>query len=152
MVHIRKFKAKYFKACVALMRQSVRISAIHHYDSDQIKAWVGDGLNQSKLMDKLIRSNGYIIFDGSTIIAFGNAFQYGYIDCLYVDPFYQSFGVGSRLLSLLESTIIDGHAIMVDASDNAFSFFYNHGYRFLKRNIIQRGDTTLCNTTLVKTK
>lgn len=150
MIRIVPFKASMFKGCLNLMRLCVKQSAFHHYDNDQINAWIGDGLNQKKLMVKLTTSYAYVIYDGATIIAFGNVFSYGYIDCLYVNRDDQGKGIGKLLLNYLESRICHGRTIKVDASDNAYNFFIHNGYSMLKRNFISRNGMTLCNTTMVK--
>ena len=149
MIIYRAFKATYIQSVVALMRQSVMTQAQGYYTDKQLDAWVNSGLNIRHLFHQLMASHTIMVFDGRTLIAFGNIFDDGYLDCLYVDEAYQHKGIGKRLLHHLES-MVDTDMIHVDAAINAMPFFINQGYLSQKENRLLRNGVVMTNIAMAK--
>ncbi|WP_283272517.1 GNAT family N-acetyltransferase [Spiroplasma sp. SV19] len=86
----------------------------------------------------LIQEEGYVIIFENKILAFGSYhFEQNQITQLYVDPAYQGWYFGKKMLQQLEAVAQanDFLDITVDAYLPTVAFFQKHHYSAIKKNL-----------------
>ena len=76
------------------------------------------------------------------IAAFGNIYENGYLDCLYVQKDFAGCSLGRRMLQALE-VACPAETIRVRASKTAKPFFEKYGYRTVKGITVTRAGCAL---------
>ena len=76
------------------------------------------------------------------IAAFGNIYENGYLDCLYVHKDFAGCSLGRRMLQALEAAC-PAETIRVRASKTAKPFFEKYGYRTVKGITVTRAGCAL---------
>ena len=100
----------------------------------------------------MLKYNTIVAVSDNTLIGFGDITNEGYLDKLYVSPFYQRHGVATAICELLESYVKDlgVETINVHSSITALSFFLNRNYFTITDNLVTRNDIILLNYLMSK--
>ena len=135
-----------------LFAQSIDQLAVDDYDDDQRLAWIGRAADTEAFGKRLLSTTTLVVERDGALLGFASLKDNAVVDMLYVHPYAVGEGVGTTLLTALE-TIAAGRGtetISVDSSESAVEFFEARGYTGVRRNSICIDDQWLTNTTMTK--
>lgn len=135
-----------------LFAQSIEELTQEEYQEDERLAWMSRAADAEAFAERLEGATTILVEVGGEILGFGSLKDDKEIDMLYVHPYHAREGVGSALLTALETlaTARGAHNLSVDASDTAVEFFAGRGYKPTARNSVPVDGLWLTNTTMQK--
>ena len=148
-IKIRPYRPSDCKTLIQLFVDTVRYVNAADYDTAQIEAWTA-GADEEKWNADFIASKTLVAEVNGVIAGFGNMYESGYFDRLYVSKDFLRCGVASSIADFLESSVSGD--ITVHASVTAKPFFARRGYAVVKRQTVVRRSVPLTNFVMVKTR
>ena len=148
-IKIRPYRPSDCKTLLRLFCDTVRYVNAADYDTAQIEAWTA-GADEEKWNADFIASKTLVAEVNGVIAGFGNMYESGYFDRLYVSKDFLRCGVASSIADFLESSVSGD--ITVHASVTAKPFFARRGYAVVKRQTVVRRGVPLTNFVMVKTR
>ena len=148
-IKIRPYRPSDCKTLIQLFVDTVRYVNAADYDTAQIEAWTA-GADEEKWNADFIASKTLVAEVNAVIAGFGNMYESGYFDRLYVSKDFLRCGVASSIADFLESSVSGD--ITVHASVTAKPFFARRGYAVVKRQTVVRRGVPLTNFVMVKTR
>lgn len=148
-IKIRPYRPSDCKTLIQLFVDTVRYVNAADYDTAQIEAWTA-GADEEKWNADFIASKTLVAEVNGVIAGFGNMYESGYFDRLYVSKDFLRCGVASSIADFLESSVSGD--ITVHASVTAKPFFARRGYAVVKRQTVVRRGVPLTNFVMVKTR
>lgn len=135
-----------------LFAQSVEELTQDDYEPDERLAWMSRAADGAAFADRLGQATTLLVEVDGEILGFASLKADKEIDMLYVHPYYAGEGVGSALLTALETLAgaRGAHHLTVDASETATPFFVAKGYQPVARNTVPVDGLWLTNTTMKK--
>jgi putative acetyltransferase len=136
----------------AIFRASVEELTGEDYNEEQQNAWMAAVDDEQAFGEKLGKELTLIATVGGSAVAFIALEGTEHIDMLYVHPAIAQQGVGAMLIDAIEKLAAARGAakLIVEASDNAESFFAHRGFVAQQRNTVLRDGVWLANTTMEK--
>ena len=148
-INLRPYRPSDCKTLIQLFVDTVRYVNAADYDTAQIEAWTA-GADEEKWNADFIASKTLVAEVNGVIAGFGNMYESGYFDRLYVSKDFLRCGVASSIADFLESGVSGD--ITVHASVTAKPFFARRGYAVVKRQTVVRRGVPLTNFVMVKTR
>ena len=148
-IKIRPYRPSDCKTLIQLFVDTVRYVNAADYDTAQIEAWTA-GADEEKWNADFIASKTLVAEVNGVIAGFGNMYESGYFDRLYVSKDFLRCGVASSIADFLESGVSGD--ITVHSSVTAKPFFARRGYAVVKRQTVVRRGVPLTNFVMVKTR
>lgn len=148
-IKIRPYRPSDCKTLIQLFVDTVRYVNTADYDTAQIEAWTA-GADEEKWNADFIASKTLVAEVNGVIAGFGNMYESGYFDRLYVSKDFLRCGVASSIADFLENSVSGD--ITVHASVTAKPFFARRGYAVVKRQTVVRRGVPLTNFVMVKTR
>lgn len=148
-IKIRPYRPSDCKTLIQLFVDTVRYVNAADYDTAQIEAWTA-GADEEKWNADFIASKTLVAEVNGVIAGFGNMYESGYFDRLYVSKDFLRCGVASSIADFLESSVSGD--ITVHASVTAKPFFARRGYAVVKRQTVVRRGVPLTNFVMIKTR
>ncbi len=133
---IRPYESRDLNAILRIFFETVHTVNRRDYTEEQLDAWAPETPDRERWESFLTENATYVAEVAGMIVGFGDLTCGGYLHTLYVHREYQGRGIGSCLLSALE-TEARGRclpALRTDASITARPFFERHGYRCLRED------------------
>jgi putative acetyltransferase len=131
-------------------------SSVHAIDSSiysdrEKNAWAPKPIDYDKWKSRLDYKKPYLIIIKSEVAGFIELESGGHIDCTYVLPKYQKFGVATLLLQHVISLAKESglKKLYVEASIVAKPFFEKFGFVAESKNEITRNETVLINYSML---
>lgn len=149
-IKIRPYRPSDCKTLIQLFVDTVRYVNAADYDTAQIEAWTA-GADEEKWNADFIASKTLVAEVNGVIAGFGNMYESGYFDRLYVSKDFLRCGVATAIADKLESGVC-GKDITVHASVTAKPFFARRGYEVVKSQTVMRRGVSLTNFVMVKTR
>lgn len=131
MLEIRKYIKSDLPAILKLFYDTVHMINIKDYDEQQVNAWAPNKIDEAAWDSSLSSSFCLVALLDKKIVGFGNIYEDGYLDRLYVHHSYQRQGIGKMLCDELEKHCLK--KIYVHASTTALPFFLARGYQIVKK-------------------
>lgn len=149
---LRPFLASDTRRLQDLYAQSIEELTQDDYDEDERVAWASKAADMVAFAERLGANTTLLIEMDAEIFGFASLKDDKEIDMLYVHPWHAGRGIGSTLLTALETLAKarGAETLTVDASDTAIDFFDGNGYQAVRRNSVPVGDLWLSNTTMTK--
>lgn len=135
-----------------ILRASVEELTGDDYSEAQQEAWMTAAEDEAVFGKRVTDALALAVTLNGTPVGFVTLTGGETIDLLYVHPGVAGMGAGAMLIDAVEKLAGARGAkkLVVDASDNARSFFEKRGYVAQRRNTVLRGDEWLANTTMEK--
>lgn len=135
-----------------LFAQSIEELTADDYDEEQRLAWAATAEDAAAFAQKLAGMLTLVVVKDGEYLGFASLKNGAIIDMLYVHPYHAGEGVGSALITALETIAKarGAETLTADASDTAVMFFEKLGYEAQSRNSVPLDDQWLSNTTMVK--
>ena len=131
---IRRFIKDDLEEVLELFYDTVHTINAKDYSKSQLDAWALKNPEKEKWLHSLEKNITYVSELNGKIIGFGDLNDKRYIDRLFTHKDYQSTGVASKILSILEQEAkkIGYREVYTEASITAKPFFLNKGYTVLQ--------------------
>ncbi|MGL4395831.1 MAG: GNAT family N-acetyltransferase [Hyphomicrobium sp.] len=152
-VPLRPFLPADTMALRDLFAQSIEELTADDYNEDQRLAWISKAEDAAAFAAHLGAMTTLVVHVEGEHLGFASLKDNTHLDMLYVHPHYAGEGIGTALVTALE-TIAKARgasALTVEASETAVLFFEARGYAPESRNSVPVGDEWLTNTTMKKT-
>lgn len=147
-INLRPYCPSDCKTLLRLFCDTVRSVNAADYDEAQIEAWTA-GADEEKWNADFAASETLVAEVNGVIAGFGNMYESGYFDRLYVSKDFLRCGVATAIADKLESGVC-GKDITVHASVTAKPFFIGRGYEVVKSQTVMRRGVSLTNFVMVK--
>lgn len=147
-MEIRAYRSADCEALAKLFYDTVHTSNAKDYTLEQLNAWA-TGKMDLKEWDKSLSEHFCVVAtDNGEITGFGDIDKTGYLDRLFVHPRHQGKGTAAAICDRLEQAA-DGN-IITCASITARPFFEKRGYKFVKKQQVERHGVLLTNFVMEK--
>lgn len=135
-----------------IFRASIEELTGDDYSEAQQEAWMTAAADEAAFGKRVTDALALVVTLNGTPVGFVTLTGGETIDLLYVHPGVAGMGAGAMLVDAIEKLAgaRGAKTLVVDASDNARSFFEKRGYVAQRRNTVLRGDEWLANTTMEK--
>ena len=148
-MEIRPFRDKDAPALAAIFFSSVREIGGRHYSADQVAAWAPGLPDPDVFTRRASDGRTFLVAVGEDgrPVAYGDLEADGHIDHLYCSPEAAGRGVARRLYEELERAARSAgiHALFVEASEPAKSFFQKQGFEPIGRNELKLNGVEIHN-------
>ncbi len=145
---IRNYNKSDLPVILKLFYDTVHIVNIKDYDMQQVNAWAPKKIDEAAWDRSLSSSFCLVASIDKKIVGFGNIYEDGYLDRLYVHHAYQRQGIGNMLCDELEKHC--QKKIYVHASTTALPFFKMRGYKIVKKQEVFRRGCFMINWLMEK--
>lgn len=138
--------------CAAIFRESIAELASEDYSQAQCEAWAERGDDEAAFAKGLSGLLTLVAIQDGEVIGFASLEGGSHIEMLFVDPGYARRGVATDLLEALTKLARARGAteLTSDVSDTAKPLFDRLGFQSLKRNLVNKGEEWLGNTSMRK--
>lgn len=152
-IALRPFLPTDAKRCIEIFRASIEELASEDYDADQREAWAASADDAAAFANKLSKSLTLIASLDGADAGFASLEGADVLDMVFVDPAYARRGVGAALIDAIVriAQARGAESLASEVSDAARPLFERQGFVAQRRNIVQKGDQWLGNTTMTKT-
>lgn len=147
-IFITEYQQSDDQAIAELFYQAVMAVDEKYYSLKQKTVWVKNGQEAAYWALKLQGHCALVAKKGDKIVGFGDVYDDGYLDHLYIAPSYWHKGAGSLLCDALEKHSL--RPIRVHASKMAYPFFLKRGYELKETRQVIIDDISLTNYLMVK--
>ncbi|MEG0327726.1 MAG: GNAT family N-acetyltransferase [Erysipelothrix sp.] len=147
---MRHYRHDDLESVVNLFYDTVHSVNSQDYSQKQCDVWADGNPNLDVWHRSLSQNCTLVVYDGMTLVGFGNCDDTGYLDRLFVHKNYQGHKIASRICDELESNC--QYIITTHASITAQPFFEKRGYQVVSKNLVERNGIKLRNTFMKKTK
>ena len=152
---IRPYEPKDLDHIIELFQQTVYIINRQDYSANQVNAWVNSttkSTRYSKWALEFERNFTYVAEEEGEVVGFIDMTAAGYLDRLYVHPFFQRVGIASQLLGKIEVIACEYSLseIRTDASITALPFFEEKGFKMITKQIVDIRGIQLTNYQMIK--
>ena len=151
-IKIKPYKSRYATEICTLFHASIHAIDIDIYTKKQQEAWCSGPPDQDKWRERLEESQPWMAMLGDAVVGFIELEESGYIDCMYVHPDFQGFGIAKKLYEHI-TTLAKERSLLelsVDASKVARPIFEKWGFTVEQCNKIEREDQVLVNFYMTK--
>ena len=140
-------------AIITLFQQSVLHATTRNYNKYQRQAWAARGANVARWGERVRTQHFLLAEQANQLRGFGAITSEGYLDTLFVHPFFLGEGIATLLLTELEAWASEKGTgkITTDASLTARPFFEKHKYTIVKEQQNWLEDVVLVNFRMEKT-
>ena len=149
---IRKATENDVSQITQLFYDTINIVNQKDYSKEQIATWSGNSQNIDFWLD-CIKSQFFIVAEkNNIIISFASLDKMACVDFMYVHKDFQNFGVGTKLLEVLESEAYEDsfNGIWSDVSITAKPFFFKKGFKEKEIYTKKVQDIEFENTIMIK--
>ena len=145
MISLVLYEKSFLDRLLGIFYSSVHGSARNDYSKPQLDAWAPEDPDRHVWEEKLSKELVVVgVDENGGIAGFGSLDEgKGYVDLLFVDPDFQRIGIGSMILSHLESKA--SKRTYAFSSKNALPFFLKAGYVVVRENHVVRNGLTITN-------
>lgn len=135
------------EAMARLFYETVHTINVRDYTPEQVQAWAPAPRTGEEMRRRQQDKRVWVAEDGARLIGFIELDADGHIDCMYCHKDYQGRGVGSQLLSELESHAAQAGLtrLYVEASITARPFFERRGFHLIREQQVERQSVRLTN-------
>jgi putative acetyltransferase len=139
--------------CAAIFRASIEEIASEDYSEAQCEAWAERADDAEAFGKGLAGILTLLATEDGEIAGFASLKGESHIEMLFVDPEQARRGVATQLLEALTTLARARGAkeLTSDVSDTAKPLFDKLGFQGLRRNLVNKGDEWLGNTSMRKT-
>jgi GNAT superfamily N-acetyltransferase len=133
-LQIRDFRSTDALDIIRLFYDTVHNVNARDYTSEQIDAWAPAIPDEPRWHDRLRANFTYVAEANGQMVGFSELRRDGYIETLYVHHQHQSMGIGSRLLSEMETRAraVGARRLYTQASLTAYGFFQRRGFKLVR--------------------
>lgn len=144
---IRQLEQRDVGAAMALFERAVHTLTQAEYTRIQRLAWAPHQLDPGPWQRRLVVDGAFVDEQAGRIRGFGCIKPNGHIDLLFVDPECTRRGVASALLARMTAWAVerDLTGLTTDASTTARPFFESHGFRVIRKQVVERNGIHLEN-------
>ncbi|HUL04914.1 MAG TPA: GNAT family N-acetyltransferase [Candidatus Acidoferrum sp.] len=131
---IRAFQPGDALEIMRLFRDTVHNVNSRDYTPEQVEAWAPALMDEPRWHERLRANFTYVAEAGGQIVGFSELERGGRIATLYVHHRYQTQGIGSRLLSDMETRAraLGARRLTAEASLTAYGFFQRRGFKLVR--------------------
>lgn len=146
-LHIRYFQPTDALEIMRLFYDTVHNVNARDYTPEQIEAWAPAIPDEPRWHERLRANFTYVAEANGQMVGFGELRRDGTIHMLYVHHRHQSMGIGSRLLSEMETRAraLGAQRLQTQASLTAYPFFQRRGFKLVRAQEVALGGTSLRN-------
>ena len=146
-LHIRDFQSADALEIMRLFRDTVHNVNGRDYTPEQIEAWAPAFMDEPGWHQRLRANFTYVAEANGQIVGFSELERNGRIETLYVHHQYQTMGIGSRLLSDMETRAraVGARRLVTEASLTAYPFFQRRGFRMVRAQEVDRNGVSMRN-------
>lgn len=144
---IRDFQSADALEIMRLFRDTVHNVNGRDYTPEQIEAWAPALMDEPRWHQRLRANFTYVAEANGQIVGFSELERNGRIETLYVHHQCQTMGIGSRLLSDMETRAraVGAKRLATEASLTAYPFFQRRGFRLVRAQEVDRNGVSLRN-------
>jgi putative acetyltransferase len=152
-VALRPFLPADAPRCAAIFRASIEEIASEDYSEAQCEAWAARAEDEVAFGKGLAGALTLVATEDGEIAGFASLKGDSHIEMLFVDPEHARRGVATVLLEALTTLARARGAkeLTSDVSDTAKPLFDRLGFQSLRRNLVNKGEEWLGNTSMRKT-
>jgi len=153
MLTLRDATAADAAALAAIYHDTIHRVNVGDYTPAQCAAWAPpESLEPAGWIRKQASRRTLVVECDGDVLGFGELEPGGHIDCFYVHHAWQRRGVGRLLLQGLERLAREEGCdrLHLEASLTAEAFFVAHGYRVVRRQMVERRGEQLANAVMEK--
>lgn len=135
-MRIRKFRSSDAIQVAQMHRGTIRSVNAKDYPRAQIRVWSGRvSAKRHRNPKELTNRVKYVALDKKKVVGFGDLDKTGELMGLYIHKDYQGKGVGTKILTILESEArkIGLKKLTLTSTLSALNFYKRQGYRILKK-------------------
>lgn len=149
---IKEFEAEDLDGILDLFYDTIHSVNARDYSKKQLDAWGVANPDKDFWLSGLSRNKTYVAKINDMIVGFGDLNSEKYIDRLYSHKDYQSMGIGSRIVEMLEGEAVKlGYGkVYTEASITAKGFFLSKGYRVVTGQNKQHNGEVFVNYVMEK--
>lgn len=147
---MRQYQRDDLESIVNLFYETVHSVNSQDYTEEQCDVWADGNPDLDAWHQSLSRNYTLVVYDGTTLVGFGDCDDTGYLDRLFVHKDYQGYKIASRICDKLEQNC--PYSITTYASITAQPFFEKRGYQVVSENVVERNGIKLSNTLKKKIK
>jgi|SRR6185437_2437381 len=161
---VRDLRHADIPAVISVFRASVRLTACRDYTHEQVVAWAPDEIDLAAWAKRYDTRQAWVaevgagfarassLETGSEIVGFIELEGSSHLDMMYVHPAVQRRGVGSALLSQLESAAreLGARRLRTEASITARPFFERRGFLLVAEQTVALRSQQLINFRMEK--
>lgn len=143
---------RYFQSADALEIMRLFYDTVHNinardYTPEQIEAWAPAIPDEMRWHERLRANFTYVAEAGGQMVGFSELERSGRIQTLYVHHQHVSMGIGSRLMSEMETRArqLGARRLTVESSLSAYPFFQRRGFRLVRAQDVDLRGVTLRN-------
>jgi putative acetyltransferase len=150
---VREFEPGEEPALRDVFYSSVHGIASRNYTPQQLQAWAPPEYDQDKWIERINRNRSFIAVIDGEIAGFSDVQETGYIDQFYVASRFAGIGVGTALMKYIHqvAALRNLPELSSHVSLTAEPFFTRHGFKIVKRNMVDVKGVILRNATMRKT-
>lgn len=152
---IVKFKEYDTEEIVSLFYETVHSINLKDYSKKQLDVWATK--KEKKLIINLwtvalAKNITFVAKINNKVVGFSDLTLEGYLDRLYIHKDFQSQGIASALVDMIESEEkkLDIFVIDTDSSITAKTFFEHKGYKIVQSQTVERKGVKLINFKMKK--
>lgn len=136
-----------YREIADLFHASVHGLAHQAYTLEQIQVWCPDNPDYEKWKAQLEKTKPYLFIVDRSIAGFVELEKCGHIDRFYVHPQFARRGVATALLKhVFDVARSNGlNLLYTEASHLIKPLFENHGFKTIRRNVVNRNGIELDN-------
>ncbi|MEG4283822.1 GNAT family N-acetyltransferase [Microcoleus sp. A006_D1] len=149
---IRTYEIRDTEKIVKLFYDTVHEVNIRDYTTAQVDAWAPADTDIQKWMQSLSSKFTFVAEEGDIIAGFGELEANGHIDRFYCHKNFQRQGIGTLLLTQIQSQAQDLgiNKLFTEASITARPFFETHGFMMIRKQEVERRGQKLINFAMEK--
>jgi len=144
---IRAFQPGDALEIMRLFRDTVHNVNSRDYTPEQVEAWAPALMDEPRWHERLRANFTYVAEAAGQIVGFSELERSGRIATLYVHHRYQTQGIGSRLLSDMETRAraLGARRLTAEASLTAYGFFQRRGFKLVRAQDVDLRGVSLRN-------
>ncbi|KGX91106.1 acetyltransferase [Pontibacillus halophilus JSM 076056 = DSM 19796] len=154
-MYVRPFRREDLSACLHIFHEAVHRTTGKDYSAHQREAWAPDPIPEAmkaRWLHTFLQHRSFVAIEGSDVIGFADMNESGYVDRMYVHPFFQRKSVATLLLHRLEE---EAHDLLIEtlsthASFTALPFFKQHGFKEVDTQTVTINGASLSNVAMTK--
>ncbi|MES0371541.1 MAG: GNAT family N-acetyltransferase [Mariprofundaceae bacterium] len=137
-MNIRRYRQGEEDVLWQLLYNTVHHVNIQDYSSEQLNAWAPDDWDMEQWKERLLGSRPFVVEAEDQVVGFAELESSGHIDCFFCDQHWLGKGVGSLLLSAIETEAKNQELtyIFTEASITAKEFFKKKGFSIGHEKIV----------------
>ncbi|MCC3404257.1 MAG: GNAT family N-acetyltransferase [Microcoleus sp. PH2017_10_PVI_O_A] len=149
---VRTYEIGDTEKIVKLFYDTVHEVNIRDYTTAQVDAWAPANTDIQTWIQSLSSKLTFVAAEGDKIAGFGQLEINGHIDCFYCHKHFQRQGIGTLILTQIESKAKDLELkkIFTEASITARPFFETHGFMVMRKQEVERRGQKFINFVMEK--